>query len=225
MKNLNKKALGGLVLLLAVMAVLLFVPAWTLDFWQAWVFLAVFGASSWAITFYLIKQDPQLLARRMQAGPTAEKEISQKIIQSLTFVMFVAMLAVPALDHRLHRHALPFYGVITGDVLVGIGFLIVFFVYKENTFASAIIECAPDQKVISTGLYARVRHPMYMGGILLLVGMALALGSWSGLFVFLLFMPALIWRIFDEERFLAKNLPGYRQYQQKVKYRLLPFIW
>lgn len=225
MKNLNKKALGGLVLLLVVMAVLLFVPAWTLDFWQAWVFLAVFGASSWAITLYLMKQDPQLLARRMQAGPTAEKEISQKIIQSLTSIMFVAMLAAPALDHRFHRFALPFYGAITGDVLVGIGFLIVFFVYKENTFASAIIECSPDQKVISTGLYARVRHPMYMGGIFLLVGMALALGSWSGLVVFLLFMPALIWRIFDEERFLAKNLPGYSQYQQKVKYRLVPYIW
>jgi protein-S-isoprenylcysteine O-methyltransferase Ste14 len=225
MKNLNKKALAGLVLLLVVMAVLLFVPAGTLDFWQAWVFLAVFGASSWAITLYLMKKDPQLLARRMQSGPTAEKEISQKIIQSLTSIMFVAMLAAPALDHRFHRFALPFYGAITGDVLVGIGFLIVFFVYKENTFASAIIECSPDQKVISTGLYARVRHPMYMGGIVLLVGMALALGSWSGLVVFLLFMPALIWRIFDEERFLAKNLPGYSQYQQEVKYRLLPFIW
>ncbi|MDB5991887.1 MAG: ergosterol biosynthesis family protein [Herbaspirillum sp.] len=139
--------------------------------------------------------------------------------------MFVAMLAAPALDHRLHRLSLPYYAAIGGDVLVGFGFRIIFFVYKENTFAAAIIECYPDQKVISTGLYARVRHPMYMGAIFLLVGMALALGSWSGLFVFFLFMPALIWRIFDEERFLAKNLPGYRQYLQKVKYRLLPFIW
>ncbi|MDB5991888.1 MAG: hypothetical protein JWQ10_3291, partial [Herbaspirillum sp.] len=151
------------------------------DFWQAWVLLAVFGASSLAITLYLMKKDPQLLARRMRGGPTAEKETSQKIIQSLTSIMFVAMLVAPALDHRLHRFTLPGYGAITGDVIVGIGFLIIFFVYKENTFASATIECYPDQKVISTGLYALVRHPMYMGAIFLLVGMALSLGSWSGL--------------------------------------------
>jgi protein-S-isoprenylcysteine O-methyltransferase Ste14 len=225
MKDLNKKALAGLFFLLVVMAVLLFVPAWTFDFWQAWVLLAVFGASSLAITLYLMKKDPQLLARRVRGGPTAEKETSQKIIQCLTAIMFVAILVAPALDHRLHRLSLPSYVAIAGDLLVGIGYLVIFFVYKENTFAAAIIERFPDQKVISTGLYARVRHPMYMGGICLLVGMALALGSWSGLFAFLLFMPALIWRIFEEERFLAKNLPGYRQYQQTVKYRLLPFVW
>jgi hypothetical protein len=100
-----------------------------------------------------------------------------------------------------------------------------FFLYKENTFASATIEVAPEQKVISTGLYALVRHPMYVGGFLLFVGMSLALGSWWGLFVFLLIVPALIWRIFDEEKVLAKNLPGYSEYQNKVKYRLIPFVW
>jgi len=98
-------------------------------------------------------------------------------------------------------------------------------VYKENTFASATIELAPDQKVVSSGLYALVRHPMYMGALLLLVGMSLSLDSWWGLCVFLLFIPALAWRVFDEERFLAKNLPGYSEYLDKVKYRLMPGVW
>ncbi len=223
--SLKIKAFGGLAFLLLVMAALLFLPAWTLDYWQAWSFLAVFGASGLAITVYLMKKDPKLLERRVQAGPTAEKEWSQKIIQSITTLMFISMLVVPALDHRSHWSAVPFYLAIAGDVLVALGFLIIFFVYKENSFASATIELAPEQKVISTGLYALVRHPMYMGGLFLFVGMPLSLGSWWGLFVFLLFMPALLWRLFDEEKFLAKNLPGYSEYQNKVRYRLLPFIW
>jgi protein-S-isoprenylcysteine O-methyltransferase Ste14 len=98
-------------------------------------------------------------------------------------------------------------------------------VYKENTFASATIEVAAEQIVISTGPYALMRHPMYMGGLFLFIGMSLALGSWWGLFVLLLIMPALIWRILDEERLLAKNLPGYSEYLDRVKYRLVPFVW
>jgi protein-S-isoprenylcysteine O-methyltransferase Ste14 len=117
------------------------------------------------------------------------------------------------------------YIPIAGDALVAIGFLLIFFVYKENTFASATIEVSPEQKVISTGLYALVRHPMYMGALLLLVGIPLSLGSWWGLFVIALMMPALIWRLLDEEKFLAKNLRGYVEYKNKVRYRLIPFIW
>jgi protein-S-isoprenylcysteine O-methyltransferase Ste14 len=225
MKSLNTKAFGGLLGLLVVMAALLFLPAWTINYWQAWAFLAVFFLSAFAITIYLMKKDPKLLERRVQAGPTAEKETSQKIIQTLTAIMFIAMLVVPALDHRFAWSVVPRYTAIAGDVLVALGFLIIFFVYKENTFASATIELAPEQKVISTGLYALVRHPMYMGGLFLFVGMPLSLGSWWGLFVFLLFMPALIWRLLDEEQFLARNLPGYVEYQNKVRFRLVPYIW
>jgi protein-S-isoprenylcysteine O-methyltransferase Ste14 len=203
MKNLNKKAFGGLLGLL----------------------LAVFFLPAFVITLYLMKKDPKLLERRVYAGPTAEKETSQKIIQSITSVGFIAMLVVPALDHRFHWSEVPLYATVAGDVLLSIGFLIVFLVYKENTFASATIELAPEQKVISTGLYALVRHPMYVGGFFWFIGMPLSLGSWWGLFVFLLIMPALIWRIFDEEKFLAKNLPGYSEYQNKVRYRLVPFVW
>ena len=225
MNILNLKAFGGLLFLLLVMAALLFIPAGTLDYWQAWAFLAVFFSSALAITVYLMKKDPKLLGRRVHAGPTAEKETSQKIIQSITSLGFIAMLVIPALDHRFVWSTMSLYLAVAGEVLVAIGFLIVFLVYKENTFASATIELAPEQKVISTGLYGLVRHPMYMGAFFWFVGMSLSLGSWWGLSMFLLIMPALIWRLFDEEKFLARNLPGYVEYQKKVGYRLIPLVW
>ena len=211
--------------LLLVMAALLFLPAWTSNYWQAWVFLAVFGASAAAITLYLTRNDPQLLARRVYAGPTAEKETSQKIIQTITSIGFAALLVVSALDHRFAWTPLPPYVSLAGDALVALGFLIIFFVYKENTFASATIEVAPEQKVISTGLYKLVRHPMYMGAFFLFVGIPLSLGSLWALFVIALMMPALIWRLLDEEKFLVRNLPGYAEYQNMVRHRLVPFIW
>jgi protein-S-isoprenylcysteine O-methyltransferase Ste14 len=225
MKDLNIKAFGGLLCVLLVMAALLFAAAWTLDYWQAWAFLAVFGISGLAITLYLMKNDPQLLARRLQAGPTAEKQTTQKIIQTITSAGFIAMLVFPALDHRYGWSAIPPDVTIAGDILVAIGFIVVFFVYKENSFASATIELAPEQTVVSSGLYGVVRHPMYMGGLFWLTGMALALGSWWGFVVFALIMPALIWRLLDEEKFLAKNLSGYVEYKNKVRYRLIPFVW
>ena len=226
MVSLNTKAFGGLFFLLLVMGALLFLPAWTLNYWQAWAFLAVFGASALAITLYLMEKDPKLLERRVHAGPTAEKETSQKIIQSITALGFMAMLVLPALDHRLHWWpAVPFFASVAGDVLVAIGFLIIFFVYKENTFASATIEVYPDQRVVSSGLYALVRHPMYMGGFVFFVGAALSIGSWWGLFAFLFMMPAFIWRIFEEEKLLTKDLPGYAEYKNKVRNHLVPFIW
>ena len=120
---------------------------------------------------------------------------------------------------------MPFFASVGGDVLVALGFLIIFFVYKENTFTSATIEVYPEQKVVSSGLYALVRHPMYMGGLVMFVGMILSLGSWWGLVMFALMMPALIWRIFDEEKLLTKDLPGYAEYKNTVRYRLVPFIW
>ncbi|HET6490605.1 MAG TPA: isoprenylcysteine carboxylmethyltransferase family protein [Syntrophales bacterium] len=225
MNTLNTKAFGGLLGLLVAMAALLFLPAWTLDYWQAWVFLAVFGSSALAITMVLMNKDPGLLARRVHAGPTAEKETNQKIIQSITSIGFAAMLVVPALDHRFHWSAVPDRVALAGDALVAFGFLIIFFVYRENTFASATIELAPEQTVISTGLYSLVRHPMYLGGLFLFVGMSLSLASWWGLAVLLLILPALIWRIFAEEEFLTRNLAGYAEYKNRVKHRLVPFVW
>jgi protein-S-isoprenylcysteine O-methyltransferase Ste14 len=225
MNKLNIKAFGGLLFLLIVMGAVIFLPAWTFNYWQAWTFLAVFGLSALAVTLYLMKNDPKLLERRTQGGPISEKERGQKIIQTITAIGFVAILVVSALDHRFAWSPVPSYLPIVGEVLILFGMVIIFFVFKQNSFASSTIELAPEQKVISTGLYGVVRHPMYMGAFFYLVGIPLALGSLWGLLVLALMMPALMWRLFDEEKFLAKNLSGYAEYQAKVRHRLVPFVW
>jgi protein-S-isoprenylcysteine O-methyltransferase Ste14 len=225
MKQLNLKAFAGLLFLLLVMGALIFLSAWTLAYWQAWIFLAVFGASALAITVYLMKKDPKLLERRTQGGPVAEKQMTQKLIQTITALGFASILAVSALDHRFGWSLISGLVPFLGDALVVFGMLVVFFVFKQNSFASATIELAPEQTVISTGLYALVRHPMYMGAFFYLMGIPLSLGSIWGLLAIALMMPALIWRLFDEEKFLAKNLPGYVQYKTKVRHRLIPFVW
>jgi protein-S-isoprenylcysteine O-methyltransferase Ste14 len=223
-KDLTRKSLTGFLVPL-VMAVLLFLPAGTLAYWQAWVFLFVFSTWSFAITVYLLRNDPQLLQRRLRGGPTAEKETSQKIIQTITSISFVAILVISALDHRFGWTRVPLSVCLAGDALVAFGFLIIFFVCKQNSFAASTIQVVPEQKVVSSGLYSVVRHPMYMGALILLIGMPLSLGSLWGLLVIALMTPALIWRLLDEENLLAKNLPGYTEYQSKVRYHLVPFIW
>jgi protein-S-isoprenylcysteine O-methyltransferase Ste14 len=225
LNNLNIKAWLGLVFLAIVMGLLLFLPAGTARYWQAWGFLAVFFGASLLITLYLMKKDPALLKRRLSGGPTAEKEKTQKVIMFFTTIGFIALLVVPALDYRFMWSRVPLYVVIAGDILTALGFYIVFLVYKENTFTFATIEVACDQKVISTGPYAIVRHPMYAGSLLYLLGMPVALGSYWGLLVLAAVMPFLIWRLFDEERFLSKNLPGYTDYCAKVRWRLIPGVF
>ncbi len=225
MRNLNAQAWLSLVVLTVAMGLLLFIPAGTIQYWQAWVYLLIFMGSSLLTTLYLMKKDPALLNRRMRGGPTAEKRRTQKLIMLCTSICFIALLVVPALDHRFQWSAMPLSCVIVGDVLIAIGFYFIFLVYKENTFTSATIEVAEDQKVISTGPYAIVRHPMYASALLYLVGTPLALGSFWGLLALSAMMPFLIWRLYDEESFLAGNLPGYTEYQKKVRHRLIPFIW
>ena len=225
MTGLNIRAIGWLLVLLVVMGAVLFVSAWTFNYWQAWVFLSVFGLSSLAVTVYLMKNDPKLLERRMHGGPTAEKELSQKIIMSAASIGFAAILIVPALDHRWHWSAVPPYAVIAGNILIVLGWTVIFFVFRENTFTSATIEVVADQRVVSTGPYAVVRHPMYSGSLLYFLGIPIALGSWWGLLVGILMMPVFVLRLFDEEKLLARNLPGYSEYMDRVKYRLVPFVW
>jgi protein-S-isoprenylcysteine O-methyltransferase Ste14 len=225
MTELDKKALGGLAQFLLCLALLLFLPAWTLAYWQAWLFLAVFSASALAITLYLMRHDPELLARRMHAGPGAEKEKSQKIIQLAAIAAFVTVLVFPVIDHRFAWSAVPWPVALAGDALVALGFAIVFLVFKENTFASATIEVATQQRVVSTGPYALVRHPMYAGALIMLLGVPLALGSWWGLVTIIPFTLVIVWRLLDEERVLANSLPGYLDYRNKVRYRLVPLVW
>ena len=212
LKDLNRKAFAGLLRLIIALAASLFLPAWTLDYWQAWIFLAVFSMSVLAITRYLMKNDPKLLERRIHSGSRAEKERSQKRIQFFGAIAFIALFILPGLDHRFGWSTMPPYLVAAGDVLVTLGFLIIFLVFKENTFTSAIIEVSTEQEVISTGPYALVRHPMYAGALVMLFGVPLALGSWWGLLTFAPITFVIVWRLIDEENFLAKNLPGYSEY-------------
>jgi protein-S-isoprenylcysteine O-methyltransferase Ste14 len=225
MSSLRKKAFGGLAVLLLVMASLVFAAAGTLRYWQAWTFLAVYFAASLAITLDLIRNDPALLARRMSGGPFAEKEPAQKLIMSATSFGFIGLLVLPAVDHRLGWSDLPGWAAIAGDVIMLLGWLGIFFVFRENSFASAVIESAADQRLISSGPYAWVRHPMYAAALVMLLGMPLALGSAWGVLLVLALVPLLIWRLMDEERFLVNHLPGYCEYQGSVRYRLLPLIW
>jgi protein-S-isoprenylcysteine O-methyltransferase Ste14 len=225
MNPMHRKAFLGLVILFLIMAVLVFVPAGTLHYWQAWTYLAVYFAASIAITLYLVREDPALLARRMSGGPFAEKEPAQRIIMSITSLGFIALAVVPALDHRFGWSHVPAYAVLLGDLVMLLGWLGIFFVFRENSFASATIQSSSDQRVISTGPYAWVRHPMYAAALIMLLGISPALGSWWGIPIVIAILPALIWRLEDEERFLVRNLPGYREYQDRVRYRLLPLVW
>jgi len=225
MGHVNAKASAGLLCLLVVVAACLFLSAGTSDYWQAWVFLAAFCGAEIAITVYLMKRDPRLLERRVKAGPVAEKERRQRIIQLIASVGFVGMMILPGLDHRFGWSTVQPWVSIGGDGLVLLGFLGVFLVFKENTYASAIIEVGAEQRVISTGPYAVVRHPMYSAALVMLAGVPLALGSWLGLLPVVPMMAAIVVRLLDEERFLATNLPGYREYREKTRYRIAPFLW
>jgi protein-S-isoprenylcysteine O-methyltransferase Ste14 len=210
---------------LIVLAALLFLPAGTLAYWQAWVFMAVFVGASNAIGIYLAIKDPKLLERRMKVGPAAEKEKSQKIIMSLSVAGIVALFVFVALDHRFGWSPVSPFVSLAGNALVALGFLISYVVFKENSYGASTIQVAEGQRVISTGPYALVRHPMYAGVLVMTMGVPLALGSWWGLLVLALMVPLLIWRLLDEERFLKRNLPGYAEYAQTVRYRLIPFAW
>ena len=225
MKSLGARAWFALAALTAVMGLLLFVPAGTVHYWQAWVYLSIFMGASALTTLDLLRRDPALLERRMRGGPMAEKRPAQRVIMLGTSLGFIALLVVPALDHRFGWSAVPLALVVAGDLLVAIGFGLIVRVYRENTFSSATIDVAEDQTVISTGPYAIVRHPMYASALLYLVGTPLALGSYRGLVPLAAMTPLLIWRLLDEERFLAKDLAGYTDYQKRVRHRLVPFVW
>jgi protein-S-isoprenylcysteine O-methyltransferase Ste14 len=225
MNSLVRKTVFGFTQLIVAMAIALFGPAWTLEYWQAWAYLLVFFGSAAIITFYLWRNDPGLLERRIEAGPTAEKQTLQKLIQAVAAITFIGFLVVPSIDHRFAWSHVPVPVAIAGDVLVVIGFFIVFRVFKENSFSAATIGVSTGQKVISTGPYSVVRHPMYAGALVLLLGTPLALGSWWGLVLMIPMSVVLALRLLDEEKFLERNLPGYTEYRQRVRYRLVPYVW
>ncbi len=225
MNELNKKAFGGLLFFIIALSLLLFIPVWTFAYWQAWVFLITLSICVFAITMYLAFYDPALLQRRVMAGAIAEKDKKQKLIQFIAQIAFALVIIIPSLDHRFSWSHVSTPISLIGDVLVVLGLLIVFFVFKANTFTSAIIEVDKKQQVVSEGPYAIVRHPMYAGAMLMLFGVPLALGSLWGLTAFLFITLVIIWRLLDEEKYLEKNLKGYREYENKVRYRLVPLLF
>jgi protein-S-isoprenylcysteine O-methyltransferase Ste14 len=225
MNPLYKKAIVQGIAGMAVFVAFVFLPAGTWLYWQGWLFIAVFSASTIGFTVYLALYDRPLLERRMNAGPQHEKENSQKIIVSLIIVAFFIFIILPPLDHRIALSPVPAYQSFIGDIVIVLSFLFIFWVLKVNSFAAANIRVAVDHRVIDTGPYGYVRHPMYAGTLGLFIGIPLALGSWLTICLIPFILPLLVWRLLDEEKILRRDLPGYSAYTRRVRYRFIPYIW
>jgi len=224
MKTLVKGAVSAALGLVAF-GLMLFLPAGTFHYWQAWVFLAVFAFYTWIPSVYLVRKNPAALERRMHAGPLAETRTLQQIVSTVVFICFPAMLVVSALDHRFGWSPVPTTVTVVGDVLVAVGLGVAMLVVAQNGYAAANITIESGQTLVSTGLYGLVRHPMYSGSVIMMVGVPLALDSYWGLVFVIPALVALALRIRDEEEFLQQQLSGYSDYEQQVRYRLVPYVW
>lgn len=224
MKNSKVKMWVMLVIGLAIMGLALFLSAGTVNYWQAWAYLGVGAATSILLTLYMIK-DPILLANRTKAGPTAEQRPAQKIIVWCMLLPWIGIFIIPGLDRRFGWSNVPFWLSIGGDLLIVVSMWMVYRVFKENSFASATVEIGKEQRVISTGPYAIVRNPMYSCAVVYSIAMALALGSYWGLIPSVFTALGFVWRLFDEEKLLTKNLLGYTEYCAKVRWHLIPGIF
>ena len=222
---LRKKTFAGLAQFLVALGAMLFLPAWSLRYWEGWVFWFEFAALVTLITIYFLDKDPALIERRLKAGPLAEKETKQKIIQWFANFFFVALIIFPGIDHRFGWSHLSLRLIFLGDTLLAFGLAVIFFVFRENSYTSGVIEVDKDQTVISTGPYRLVRHPMYAGAILLILGIPLALGSGWGLLLCVPMVAVIIWRLMNEEKYLSKNLTGYIDYCAMTRYRLIPGVY
>jgi protein-S-isoprenylcysteine O-methyltransferase Ste14 len=224
MKNPEVKAWLSLLMSFALIGFALFLSAGTIQYWQAWVYLGVSALSSVPLTLYIVN-DPILLENRTKAGPAAEQRLTQKIILVAGLPVIAAWFIVPGLDHRFGWSSVPPWLSVAGALLILLSMWMVYRVFKENSFASATVEIGKDQKVISTGPYAIVRNPMYSSAAVYLIGMSLVLGSYCGLIPAILTIIGFVWRLFDEEHFLAENLPGYTEYCARVRWHLIPGVF
>ena len=221
-KKLRKKIAVLVPAVFLGLGLIFFVPAGTLDYWEAWVYCAVLLVPCVFVLTYLLRKDPELLARRIRLN---EKEPAQRRIIRASGLIFFTGFLIPGLDHRFGWSDIPVEAVLAANILVILGYVLVFLVFKENPFASRVVEVEPDQRVISSGPYALVRHPMYLGTSIMWLATPIALGSYWALPVFLILPTVLVYRIMNEEEVLQRELPGYREYTQTVKYRLIPGIW
>lgn len=199
-----------------------FVPAGTFAYWEAWMYLTVILVFMFSFLIYLLKNDPELLERRMR---TKEKETEQKLIVKFLFLCVLFTFLLPGFDKRFEWSNVPTELVIVADIIVMLGYSMIFLAMRENSYASRIIEVEKGQKIISSGPYAMVRHPMYLGESLLILLTPLALGSYWALIPALFIIPILVARIRNEEQILESELKGYQEYMQQIKFRLIPGIW
>ncbi|MUL84962.1 MULTISPECIES: isoprenylcysteine carboxylmethyltransferase family protein [unclassified Mycolicibacterium] len=210
---------------LVVFGALVFVPAGTFDYWQGWAFMVVFAVTTLIPSRYLAVHDPDALRRRMRAGPAAETRPLQKIASTLAFTFLAAMIIVSVLDHRFGWSVVPAWLSVLGNALVAAGLGIAMLVVSQNSYAAANVIVESGQAVVTTGLYRLVRHPMYAGNVIMMVGIPPALGSYWGLLFMIPGMAILAMRIVDEEQLLRTELDGYDEYTHEVRYRLLPHVW
>ncbi len=212
---------------LILVSALLFIPAGTLRFWQGWVLMALGFIPTGFAFFYLYKRDPQLIARRLE---TKEIVSQQKLLIRLSRPLFFLIFLLPSLDYRfgwsrMHFHPVPLWLMVLAQILFLCGFAIVFWTMNVNSYASRTIQVEPGQKVISSGPYRLVRHPLYSGSIVMWVSTPLVLGSFVAVPLFALLVPFYVLRLLNEEKILHQELPGYSEYCQKTRFRLLPFVW
>jgi len=208
-----------------ILALLLFLPAWSLGFWEAWVYWIVFFVCVLLGSFYFLERDPALLESRLRFGPALEPERSQKVLQTLAMVLGCAVWVVPGIEHRFHPSAIPGPLVLVANAIVVTGIVITFFAGRENRYASNVIEVRAGQHVVSKGVYGIVRHPMYAGSVLMFLATPPALGSLWALGFAVALCSVILARLLEEERYLSRNLAGYDEYCRKVRYRLIPFVW
>jgi len=207
-----------------IIGLMLFLLAGTIHYWQAWVYLAVGFASMIPYVLYVVN-NPILLENRTKGGPLSEQRPIQKIITLIGGLPLIAVFVIPALDRRFGwTNVSPWLSLI-GDIFIIVSMWMVVQVFKENSYGSATIEISKDQKVISTGPYAIVRNPMYSSAILYCFALSLSLGSYWGLIPAVLMIFFFAWRLSDEEKMLEKDLPGYTEYQAKVRWHIIPGIF
>ncbi|MCU0455503.1 MAG: isoprenylcysteine carboxylmethyltransferase family protein [Bacteroidales bacterium] len=203
-------------------AIFTLLPAGTLNYWQVYAYFGVILIPMLFVLRYFLKNDPRFLERRTRV---AEKEKEQKLIQWINLPIFISAFIVPGLDRRFGWSDVPVEVIIITDVVILGGYLIIFLVFRQNSYASRIIEVDKGQKVITTGLYAWVRHPMYLGVLIMYLPTPLALGSYWGLIPMAFLPVSLVFRILNEEKVLSENLEGYKEYCIKTRYRLIPYVW
>lgn len=211
--------------LVFMMGLSIFVPAGTLFYKQAWWYMAIFFGGVIIITIYIFIHDKNLLQRRLKVGSVAEHRNAQKIIQGIASFGFIGMYVISGFDHRYQWSDLPGWLWVIADAILILTMILLFIVFRKNTFLSATIEVQEHQHIVTDGPYAIVRHPMYSEAILLFVFTPLALGSYWALFTLPIMIIVLVLRSLDEEKALTEGLPGYEEYCRKVRFRLIPYVW